>query len=79
MTTNTIQSAMILTTFALFVHAQTPKPAEPAVAAANRAVLSQLPFADRQDFEDATNGFIATTPDARNPTMYDFLKLGLTP
>jgi len=74
MTTNTIRSAAIVTAFALFVHAQTPKPAEPAVAAANRAVLSQLSFGDRQDFEDATRGFIATTPDSRNPAMYDFLK-----
>lgn len=68
------RSALILTAFALFASAQTPKPAEPAVAAANRAVLSQLPFADRQDFEDATRGFVATTPDSRNPALYDFLK-----
>jgi alkyl sulfatase BDS1-like metallo-beta-lactamase superfamily hydrolase len=32
---------------------QETKPAEPTVAAANRAVQSQLPFGDRQDFEDA--------------------------
>ncbi len=70
---------MILTAFALFASAQTPKPAEPAVAAANRAVLSQLPFADRQDFDDATRGFVATTPDTRNPAMYDFLKQDAPP
>ena len=33
--------------------AQEAKPAQPDVAAANRAVPSQLPFDDRQDFEDA--------------------------
>src|SRR5262249_23510303 len=38
---------------------QEAKPAEPNVAAANRAVQSQLPFSDRQDFEDAMRGFIA--------------------
>jgi len=74
MTTNTIRPAALVCALTLAVHAQTPKPAEPAVAAANRAVLTELPFADRRDFEDATRGFIATTPDSRNPTMYDFLK-----
>ena len=49
-------------------------PAEPQVAAANRAVLSQLPFNDRQDFEDANRGFIATTPDSSNPDLYKFLQ-----
>src|SRR5260370_26497796 len=53
---------------------QQTKPAEPNVAAANRAVQSQLPFSDRQDFEDAMRGFMATTPDARNPDRYAFLK-----
>jgi alkyl sulfatase BDS1-like metallo-beta-lactamase superfamily hydrolase len=52
--------------------AQQPKAAEPAVAAANRAALSQLPFADRQDFEDAMRGFVATTPVNADP--YAFLK-----
>src|SRR6267143_3221569 len=53
---------------------QQTKPAEPNVAAANRAVQSQLPFSDRQDFEDAMRGFIATTPDPNNPDRYAFLK-----
>src|SRR5271163_4707339 len=79
MTINPIRSAILLTTFAFLVRAQTPKPAEPSVSTANRAVLSQLPFADRRDFEDANRGFIATTPDARNPTMYDFLKQDAPP
>ena len=41
-----------------------PKPAEPAVKALNNAVLSALPFANRDDFHDASRGFIATLPDA---------------
>ncbi len=53
---------------------QQPAPAEPRVAAANRAVLSQLPFDDRGDFDDANRGFIATTPDTRNPDLYTFLR-----
>jgi len=52
---------------------QQSKPAERKVAAANRAVQSQLPFNDRQDFEDATRGFIATTPDPTQPGRYAFL------
>jgi alkyl sulfatase BDS1-like metallo-beta-lactamase superfamily hydrolase len=59
--------------------AQQPKGAEPAVAAANQAVLTQLPFAGRQDFEDAMRGFIATTPDTRNPDQYAFLKQAAPP
>ena len=42
----------------------TQKPAEPKVAAANAAVLKELPFENRQDFEDAKRGFIASLPDA---------------
>jgi alkyl sulfatase BDS1-like metallo-beta-lactamase superfamily hydrolase len=55
--------------------AQSPqsKPAEPNVAAANRSLQSQLPFGDRQDFEDATRGFIATAPDPGKPDLYAFL------
>jgi alkyl sulfatase BDS1-like metallo-beta-lactamase superfamily hydrolase len=53
---------------------QPPRPAEPSVVAANRAVLSQLPFRDRQDFEDANRGFIATTPNTPNPDPYKFLQ-----
>jgi alkyl sulfatase BDS1-like metallo-beta-lactamase superfamily hydrolase len=43
---------------------QDAKPAEPTVRTANHAVLSQLPFANRDDFQDAARGFIATIPDA---------------
>ena len=56
-----------------------PMPAEPQVAAANRAVLSQLPFSDRQDFEDAHRGFIATTPNSANPDPYKFLQQDAPP
>jgi alkyl sulfatase BDS1-like metallo-beta-lactamase superfamily hydrolase len=62
----------------------TPKPAEPSTLAANAAMASTLPFANRQDFEDAMRGFVGTMPDALVPgtgprpvwTMkpYDFLK-----
>ncbi|HEX7436598.1 MAG TPA: MBL fold metallo-hydrolase, partial [Caldimonas sp.] len=61
-----------------------PKRAEPATLKANAEVLQTLPFADRQDFDDAMRGFVGTTPDALVPgtgprpvwTMkpYDFLK-----
>jgi len=40
------------------------KPAEPAVKALNKAVLSTLPFSKQDDFQDAARGFIATLPDA---------------
>lgn len=60
-------------------HAQQPLPAEPPVAAANHAVLSKLPFSDRQDFEDANRGFIATTPNTSNPDPYRFLQRDAPP
>lgn len=41
-----------------------PKSAHPKVAAAHAAVLKDLPFHDRQDFEDAARGFVDTYPDA---------------
>ena len=44
--------------------AQNPKAAEPSIQAANAAVLQTLPFADRDDFEDAKRGYIGTLPDA---------------
>jgi len=54
--------------------AQQNKPAEPGVAAANRAVQAQLPLHDRQDFEDASRGFMATTSDPAKPDPYAFLQ-----
>ena len=56
------------------VQAQQTKGAELSVEAFNQAVQSQLPFNDRQDFEDAMRGFIATTPDPDNPDRWAFLK-----
>lgn len=73
-----MRTAIVLTlTMALYwsptyLLGQSPMPAEPAVAAANRAILSQLPFNDRQDFGDAGRGFIATTPEA--PSPWEFLR-----
>jgi alkyl sulfatase BDS1-like metallo-beta-lactamase superfamily hydrolase len=43
--------------------AKNPKAAQPAVKAANAAVLKALPFENREDFEDAKRGFIGTLPD----------------
>ncbi|MCU1262214.1 MAG: beta-lactamase-like protein, partial [Bryobacterales bacterium] len=63
-----------ITTVVHPAQSQQAKPADPKVAAANQVVLSQLPFSDRQDFEDAKRGFIATTPDAANPDRWAFLE-----
>jgi alkyl sulfatase BDS1-like metallo-beta-lactamase superfamily hydrolase len=40
-----------------------PKEATPETAAMNNAVLIALPFNNQTDFQDAKQGFIATTPD----------------
>ena len=61
------------------VIAQAPRAAEPDVATRNRAVLSELPFADRQDFDDAMRGFVATVPNAQNPQQYQFLTAAAPP
>ncbi|MFD6175625.1 MULTISPECIES: alkyl/aryl-sulfatase [unclassified Isoptericola] len=43
----------------------TPKPATPTIAAQQQEVLRTLPFADTQDFEDATRGLLGKrTPNA---------------
>ncbi|MFN7978608.1 MAG: alkyl sulfatase dimerization domain-containing protein [Vicinamibacterales bacterium] len=64
---------MALTVAAPALRAQTRKPAEPGVAAANRRVRTELPFVDRQDFDDAMRGFVATTPAGSAPDRYAFL------
>ncbi|MBK6614579.1 alkyl sulfatase dimerization domain-containing protein [Ottowia sp.] len=61
-----------------------PKAPEPATLKANAEMVKSLPFADRQDFEDAMRGFVGTVPDALVPgpstrpawnlKPYDFLK-----
>src|SRR5262245_28622796 len=52
-----------------------PKEATEATKQANAAVQEQLPFADRQDFEDARRGLIdegpATIRDARGRVVWD--------
>ena len=40
-----------------------PNDATTITAQANAAVLKQLPFVNREDFEDAQRGFIAPLPD----------------
>jgi alkyl sulfatase BDS1-like metallo-beta-lactamase superfamily hydrolase len=65
------------------------KPAEPMVQAKNSDLYSKLPFSDRQDFEDADRGFIATLPDASvtdasgrvvwSQKPYEFLKAEQAP
>src|SRR5215471_15987190 len=70
---------IMLTAFPDPGRAQQSMPAEPAVEAGNRTVLRQLPFSDRQDFEDANRGFIATTPNTSNPNLYKFLKQDAPP
>ncbi|MBT7757829.1 MAG: MBL fold metallo-hydrolase, partial [Rhodospirillaceae bacterium] len=60
-----------------------PKPASTATQAAQRAVMAQLPFSDRADFELAQRGLIASLPDGIimneggsamwDLTAYDFL------
>ncbi len=49
-------------------HAQVAaKGAEPATRSANAEMAKTLPFANRQDFDDAMRGFVATIPDALVP------------
>ena len=40
-----------------------PQDASPTTAALNRAVLDALPFGDKQDFDDARQGLLATLPE----------------
>lgn len=66
-----------------------PKDAHPAVAALNAAMLSALPFEDRQSYEDTRRGFIDTLPDATITNVqgrvvwtlkpYDFLSSSSAP
>src|SRR6266850_3578209 len=70
---------LVVTTIVYPAQSQQTKPAEPNVAAAKQAVQSELPFSDRQDFEDAMRGFIATTPDPANPDRWAFLQHAAPP
>ncbi|MEG3628880.1 alkyl/aryl-sulfatase [Streptomyces poriticola] len=44
-------------------HPTQSRPAEPAIAAANRAVRQRFPFGDTQDLEDARRGFMGTAAE----------------
>jgi len=77
--------ALTIVTGATSAHGQVaPKAPEPATLAANAELAKTLPFANREDFEDAMRGFIGTTPDALVPgtgprpvwnmKAYDFVK-----
>src|SRR5215470_18639965 len=66
-----------------------PKAAEPATTQANAELAETLPFANRQDFDDAMRGFVGTLPDALIPGSgprptwnmkgYEFLKREAAP
>jgi alkyl sulfatase BDS1-like metallo-beta-lactamase superfamily hydrolase len=57
--------AVIIAVSCSAAHGQiAPKGPEPATLKANAELTKTLPFANRQDFEDAMRGFIGTTPDA---------------
>ncbi len=56
-----------------------PRPVEPAVRAVHEAALRALPFSDRQDFDDARRGFIATLPEAERSGRYAFLDAETAP
>lgn len=63
---NFYRAGLLLSALALSIatHAAS-KPAEPATAKINAAVLNQLNFADQQAFKDAKRGFIATLDDGK--------------
>ncbi len=64
--TDAIASVLIITAMAVPLALASgpiaPKDAQPATREANQAVLKELDFADRQDFEDARRGFISGLP-----------------
>lgn len=63
MKTKLLFLATTLVVFGSVIAAQEPpKDATPITQSANQAWLGRLPFNDRQDFEDAQRGFIATLP-----------------
>src|SRR3954452_3314719 len=77
--------AVIIAVSCAAAHGQiAPKGPESATLKANAELMKTLPFANRQDFDDAMRGFIGTTTDALVPGTgprpvwsmkpYDFLK-----
>lgn len=77
-------TALALTTTNVALAQQGPGAATEATRAANAAVRTQLPFEDRQAFEDARRGFLAPLPaglistasgaDVWNPDKFAFLR-----
>jgi alkyl sulfatase BDS1-like metallo-beta-lactamase superfamily hydrolase len=77
-------SELLLDNSATLPGSQAPKDATLVTREANAAVLQQLDFASREDFEDASRGFIATLEDpvivgsdgreVWNLNAYDFLQ-----
>ena len=70
-----LASTLLASACAVFAQAA-PRPAEPATVRNQQAVREALPFADRQDFEDAHRGFIANLDapaitDANGRTVWD--------
>ena len=65
--TKTYFSSLFLLTiaFACAAKAEIPQPAESFTQKLNSAQQAKLPLANKQDFEDAKRGFIATIPDAK--------------
>jgi len=88
-----LATAVALCTASLGAHAAlaTPKPATAETESANQQVQKALHFADRQDYDDAKRGFVATIPDfvvkgtapghpdIWNLPAYDFLKSDKVP
>ncbi|WP_186426781.1 alkyl/aryl-sulfatase [Cupriavidus metallidurans] len=82
----TLVSAAVLSQFGAAYAQDARKDATGATKAANQKLLSELPFSDRSDFDDAHRGFIAPLPNALikgpsgnpiwNPNQYAFIKEG---
>lgn len=58
-----IYASLILMYAAVAAAAQEPKEATDITKKANDAILKKLPFENKQDFDDAKRGFVATIPD----------------
>ncbi|MEK7318198.1 MAG: alkyl sulfatase dimerization domain-containing protein [Pseudomonadota bacterium] len=82
----TLVSAAVLSQFGAAYAQDARKDATSATKAANQKLLSELPFSDRSDFDDAHRGFVAPLPNTVikgssgnaiwNPNQYAFIKEG---